>query len=240
MIALGVFCFRGDFFYTWSGIPDGLPARAAFSYGNGAYLIAAGVGVMIASHGSAGARSTPAGSAESIDRFARPAGLALAALWLLYTACHVPRFLAAWRPFLGQIAEPAALASFGLVLAARGPDDALARAGRIVCGVCLPLFGVVHFLYPDAVAGFIPAWIPARLFWAYFTACAFIAAGLAVLSGVWIRLASILVAAMFTSWVVVLHLPRLAVALGDPHEWATVFVALAFAGGAWIFAGRQR
>lgn len=221
MIALGFFCFRGDFFYTWSGIPDGLPARAAFSYANGAYLIAAGVGVMI-------------------DRSARPAGLALAALWLLYTACHVPRFLANWRPFLGQIAEPAALASFGLVLAARGSNDPLARAGRIVFGICLPLFGVVHFLYPDAVAGFIPAWIPARLFWAYFTACAFIVAGLAVLSGVRIRLASVLVAAMFTSWVVLLHLPRLALAPGDPHEWATVFVALAFAGGAWIFAGRQR
>jgi uncharacterized membrane protein len=101
------------------------------------------------------------------------------------------------------------------------------------------LFGVVHFLYPDAVAGFIPAWIPARLFWAYFTACAFIAGGLAVLSGVAIRLATVLVAAMFTSWVVVLHVPRLAAALGDPHEWATVFVALAFAGGAWIFAARH-
>ena len=220
MIALGLFCFRGDFFYTWSGVPEGLPARAGFSYVNGVYLIAAGAGVLT-------------------DRFVRPAALALAALWFLYTACHVPRFLDAWRPYLGQIAEPAALASFGLVLAARGPRDPLSRIGRVVFGVCLPLFGVVHFFYPAAVAGFIPAWIPARMFWAYFTACAFIAAGLAVFSGVWIRLATILVAAMFTSWVVLLHLPRLAVRLDDPHEWATVFIALAFAGGAWIFAGRE-
>ena len=50
---------------------------------------------------------------------------------------------------------------------------------------------------------------------------------------------AVLVAVMFTSWVVVLHLPRLWAALGDPHEWATVFVALAFTGAAWIFAGRQ-
>src|SRR5262245_29884882 len=74
MIALGVFCFRGDFFYTWSGIPDGLPARALFSYANGVYLVIAGVGVMR-------------------DRFMRSAALALAGLWLLYTACHVPAFL---------------------------------------------------------------------------------------------------------------------------------------------------
>ncbi|HEX3765681.1 MAG TPA: DoxX family protein [Kofleriaceae bacterium] len=220
MIALGAFCFRGDFFYTWSGIPDGLPARAVFSCANGVFLIAAGLGVMI-------------------DRLARAAALALAALWLLYTACHVPRFVEAWRPYLGQIAEPLGLASCALVLAARGRRDPLATLGRVGFGVCLPLYGVVHFLYPQVVAEFIPVWIPARLFWAYFTACAFIAAGLAVLSGVLTRTAAVLVAVMFTSWAVVLHIPRLCAALGDPHEWATVFVALAFAGAAWIFAGRQ-
>jgi hypothetical protein len=80
---------------------------------------------------------------------------------------------------------------------------------------------------------------PARLFWAYFTACAFVAAGLAVLSGVLIRTATVLVAVMFTAWGIVLHIPRLLAALADPHEWATVFVALAFSGAAWIFAGRQ-
>lgn len=221
MIALGIFCFRGDFFYTWSGIPDGLPARAAFSYANGAFLVVAGAGVMT-------------------DRFVRPAALGLAALWALYTACHVPRFVASWRPYLGQIAEPAGLAGIALTLAARGRQDPLATAGRIVFGLCLPLYGVVHFLYPDAVAAFMPSWIPARMFWAYFTACAFVAAGLAVLSGVLVRLATVLVAAMFTAWLLVLHLPRLVAALGDPHEWATVFVALAFCGAAWIFAARQR
>ena len=132
------------------------------------------------------------------------------------------------------------LASCALVLAARGPRDRLAAIGRVVFGACLVLYGVVHFLYPDAVAAFIPSWIPQRLFWAYFTACAFIAAGLSVVSGVLIRLASSLVAVMFSAWLVMLHLPRLAAAPRDPHEWATVFVAAAFAGAAWIFAGRQR
>lgn len=221
MIALGGFCLRGEFFYTWSGVPDGLPARAALSYANGVFLIAAGAGVMIA-------------------RLVRPAALALAALWLVYTACHVPGFLGAWRPHLGQIAETSGLVGCALVLAARRPGDPPAAIGRLVFGLCLPLYGVVHLLYPDAVAGFIPSWIPARLFWAYFTAGAFIAAGLAVLSGAMIRVATALVAAMFTAWLIVLHLPRLAAAPGDPHEWATVFIALAFTGAAWIFAARQR
>jgi uncharacterized membrane protein len=221
MIALGIFCLRGDFFYTWSGIPDGLPARAVFSYANGIFLIATGVALVV-------------------NRHVRPAALALAALWFLYTACHVPRFVENWRPYLGQIAEPAGLASCALVLAARGSRDQLAVVGRIVFGVCLVLYGVVHFLYPDAVAAFIPSWIPLRLFWAYFTACAFVAAGLSVLSGVLISLATALVAVMFSAWLVILHIPRLAATPRDPHEWATVFVAAAFAGAAWIFAGRQR
>jgi uncharacterized membrane protein YphA (DoxX/SURF4 family) len=104
------------------------------------------------------------------------------------------------------------------VLAARGPRDPLATVGRVGFGACLPLYGAVHFLYPRAVADFIPAWIPAHLFWAYLTACAFVAAGVAVLSGAGIRTATVLVAAMFTSWVVLLHIPRLLAALGDPHE----------------------
>jgi uncharacterized membrane protein len=220
MIALGLFCFRGDFFYTWSGIPAGLPARAEFSYANGVFLIAVGLGVMI-------------------DRWVRGAALALAALWLLYTACHVPRFLESWRPYLGQIAEPLGLASCALVLAARGPRDPRASIGRVGFGGCLLLYGAVHLLYPQVVADFIPSWIPARLFWAYFTACGFVAAGLSVLSGILIRTATVLVAVMFTSWVVLLHVPRLLAALADAHEWATVFVALAFAGAAWIFAGRH-
>jgi hypothetical protein len=45
---------------------------------------------------------------------------------------------------------------------------------------------------------------------------------------------------MFSAWLVILHIPRLVAAIGDPHEWATVFVAAAFAGAAGIVAGRQR
>jgi uncharacterized membrane protein YphA (DoxX/SURF4 family) len=78
------------------------------------------------------------------------------------------------------------------------------------------MLGVVHYLYPDAVANFIPKWIPAHLFWAYFTGVAFWAAGLAILSGVLARLASRLLAMMLSSWVPILHIPLVvaAVAIG--------------------------
>ena len=95
----------------------------------------------------------------------------------------------------------------------------------------------MHFLYPDAVANFIPNWIPVRLFWAYFTGVAFWAAGLAILSGVLARLASRLLATMLSSWVLILHIPRVVAAVGDRHEWNTLFLAVAQTGAAWIVAG---
>jgi hypothetical protein len=45
-----------------------------------------------------------------------------------------------------------------------------------------------------------------------------------------VRTASVLVAVMFTLGGVILHIPRLLAARDDPHEWATVFVALASSG----------
>jgi uncharacterized membrane protein YphA (DoxX/SURF4 family) len=99
------------------------------------------------------------------------------------------------------------------------------------------MLGTVHFLYPEAVANFIPNWIPVRLFWAYFTGVAFWAAGLAILSGVLARLASRLLAMMLSSWVLILHIPRVAAAVGDRHEWNTLFLAVAQTGAAWIVAG---
>jgi uncharacterized membrane protein YphA (DoxX/SURF4 family) len=107
---------------------------------------------------------------------------------------------------------------------------------RYAFAICLPVFGFVHFSYPHAVADFIQPWMPARLFWAYFTGTAFFAAGLAMLTGVRARLASRLFAIMLSTWVLILHIPRVAVALHDRHEWTTLFIAIAMMGGAWTLA----
>lgn len=221
MIALGVIMLiRGGFLWTWAGVPDGVPSVIA--YLNGLVLVAAGAGLWS-------------------DRTARSSALVLAAIWAIYALCHVPAFLDDWKPNLGGLAEPAGLACCFAVLAAewsRGRDQ-LAIAGRYGFGVCLIVYAIVHYLYADFVAAFIPAWIPARMFWAYATGVAFAAAGLAVLSGTAIRLATTLLAVMFTTWVVILHIPRAIEASGDLHEWGATFVACAFMGASWVFASAR-
>jgi uncharacterized membrane protein YphA (DoxX/SURF4 family) len=75
------------------------------------------------------------------------------------------------------------------------------------------------------------------MFWAYFTGVAHCAAGVAILTGVLGRLAAKLFAIMLSSWIIILHIPRVIAALHDRHEWTTLFIAIAITGAAWVLAG---
>jgi uncharacterized membrane protein len=222
MVALGAICLRyADFIMEWTPVPPQLPARAAVAYVHGSVLIVAGLGLFF-------------------ERTVRLAALVLGSVWLLWTLVHVPRVIASWRTGLGGLVEAFALTS-GLFLLAVVARPTVKRTevliSRYCYAFCLPMLGVVHFLYPDAVANFIPKWIPAHLFWAYFTGVAFWAAGLAILSGVQARLGSRLLAIMLSSWVLILHIPRVVAAVGDRHEWDTLLLAVAQTGAAWIVTG---
>jgi uncharacterized membrane protein len=228
LLALGTACLGGlglaygDFLLEWTNIPGTLPARTALAYANGVIMLAAGVALLF-------------------DRTVRVAALALAALWFIYALRHIPTVIENWRGGVGVEAETIALASMALLLAGAsdGPrGELLAKIGRYGFGLCMPFFGVVHFLYPDGVATWIPSWIPGSgVFWAYATGVAHVAAGLAVLSGVLATLGARLNALMYLSWLVILHIPRVIATPQDRHEWTTLFVACAINGGALILAG---
>jgi hypothetical protein len=102
----------------------------------------------------------------------------------------------------------------------------------------LVVFAVQHFMYAGFVAMLIPAWIPGRLFWAYFTGAAFVAAALAMTTKVMARLASLLLGVMFLLWVLILHVPRVAHAMHDGNEVTSLFVALAMSGIGFILTER--
>jgi hypothetical protein len=145
--------------------------------------------------------------------------------------------------------ETLAMAATALVLAAafpakgdhflRRPFDVAttAQGGGFLFAISLATFGIFHVRYPSVVASLIPAWIPGRLFFAYFTGAGFLAAALSIASGKVTRLAGCLLAAMFLVWVVVLHSPRVAHALHNGDEWSSLLVALCMSGSGFIFAG---
>src|SRR5882757_10338240 len=93
--------------------------------------------------------------------------------------------------------------------------------GRIFVAVSLVVFGVQHFIYGAFVAGLVPAWMPGRLFWAYFVGVAFFAAAAGILYQRLARPAATLLGVMFFLFVVLLHIPRIAAHSSDGNEWTS-------------------
>jgi uncharacterized membrane protein len=115
--------------------------------------------------------------------------------------------------------------------------DRIVSPGRIFIAISLVVFGIQHFIYANYLAGQVPAWLPGRLFWAYFVGVAFVAAAIGAVDPKMTRTAGILLGMLFLLFVVTLHIPRIAAHSRDGNEWTSGFVALAMCGGAWILAG---
>jgi uncharacterized membrane protein len=204
----------------------------------GAYLI--GAGLVAASLSVASGKS------------ARRAGCLLGGLLFLdFLVVHSPRILA--HPQSGNLRtrgfETLAMAATALVLAAGLPANVpdfrgspfstrtMAQVGRFLFAASLAIFGVQHFMYHDFIASLIPAWIPGRLFLTYFTGVGFLATALSIASAKLTRLTGIMLAAMFFTWVSVLHAPRVFQALHNGNEWASMLVAVTMGAAGLIFAG---
>lgn len=212
-----------DFALQWQPVPE-IPAREAWALANGVVLIAAGVAVWVPR-----------------TRFA---GASVLAAYLLVWALglHLPRVIGGVEAAWNGMAEAAALAGGAWVIAASSASrgwfaEGGVGAGRLCFAVSLPVFGVAHFLYADFTASMIPAWIPASLFWAYFTGAGHVAAGVSVLTKILPRLGATLWAVMVTGFVVLLHVPRTFAAPTDRVEWTMLCIATALCGAGWAVAG---
>ena len=181
-----------------------------------------------------------AGALVTAGAWTRPAAAVIASVlsaWLL--VLQVPRLILAPQSGGAWTTTFETLALCGaawVVVGVPASHSSIARYGRFVFALTLPVFGVLHFVYRGYVASVIPSWIPAPDAWALITGVAFIAAGLSLLSGVQARLASSLLGAMFVIWVVILHTPRALAASPSRGEWTSLTIALAMSGGAWLIS----
>lgn len=223
----------GDFALQWQPVPEALPGRIWLAYIVAHLTAVLGVGVFI-----------PRLSAASIA--------ALSAFFFAWTfILHGPRvvddphsLLDGGAPWLG-FCEILSIASGALMLvAAQGANPRFRRwaglVGRVLFGASLPVFGLSHFAYIEFTASMIPAWIPAPVFWAWFTGACHVAAGAAILSGVLSRLASLLFAAMVSGFVLLLHVPRVIADPASRLEWTMLAMAFAITAGAWCAAEALR
>jgi uncharacterized membrane protein len=228
VMAVGLTSLAFGDFDPGQPVPANFPVRTALAYAAGVFMVAAAAAV----------------------QWRRTAAWGAAALSVYYALMVVilmnGRLLLTDYAVFGtyeNIAMQLAIAAGGLIIYATsaGIDAALAarltRLGRRVFGVCALVFGAAHFVYMNLTAPLVPKWLPpSQEFWGYATGVAFVAAGIAILTGVQDRLAAILLTAMLASFALLVHEPMLLADHSSHMNWTESALNLALTGAAWVVA----
>jgi hypothetical protein len=122
------------------------------------------------------------------------------------------------------------------IVAARGLDKIVALT-NLCFAIPLAVFGAEHLSGARLIMQTVPAYMPWRLFWAYFVGFALLAASLSIATGIALRWSGLLFGIMMFLFVAMIHFPA---ALADPHNrfpWTIVFREMSFGSAGWVLAG---
>ncbi|HSC47410.1 MAG TPA: hypothetical protein VLG68_04940 [Gammaproteobacteria bacterium] len=237
LIAIGVLgFFKSEYAAMWDGVPKGFPAAEALPYLCAFISLACGLGLLWPRTAALAARVLLAyllawmllfkgryiilaplqeGSYQSAGENA----VLVAAAWVLYAGFANDRDKQQLRFATG---------------------DTGLRIARVFYGLALIAFGFSHFAYLQFTAPLIPAWLLWPVFWAYFTGGAYLAAGAAVLTGVWARLAAALSTLQMGSFIFLVWLPLALAGKMSDFNWGELVETCALTAGAWVVTDSYR
>jgi len=230
MIVLGAVGFLDpDLVSLWNPVSINVPAHEFLVHLIAFIPMAAGVGLLVQRMAASAARLL----------------LSTLLLWLLLLRLPnfflQPVFAACWSVFPLVLMVAAAWVLYvwlaadwdcnrlGFILGNNG-----LRIAHFLYGLCLIFFGIAHFVDVKDTVSLIPHWLLGHLFWAYFTGCAFIAAGLATLTGFCARLAVTLSALQLALFLFLVWIPIVATGSKDLFQWSETILTAALCAGAWV------
>jgi uncharacterized membrane protein len=236
MIGFGIQgLIKHDFVPMWEPVPEGVPVRGMLIYLCALVPLATGIGLLW--------RRAAAASARVL--------LAFLLLWLLllrlplmviaftvefwYSSCQTAVIVAAAWVLYVWFATDRDRLRVGFAT-----GDSGLRIARVLYGLALIPFGLAHFIYLQATAPLVPGWLPAPVAWAYFTGGAFIAASIAVLIGVYARLAATLSALQIGLFTLLVWVPVAASGTANASQWGEIVVSWALTAGGWVVAESYR
>jgi uncharacterized membrane protein len=236
MVALGVLgLIQGDFTPIWTGVPKSVPAREVLAYLCAFVSLVTGIGLLW----------------QRTALVASRVLLIYLLVWLLlFRVSHFfredPAVLAWWACGESAVMIAGAWVLYawfagdrdGSRLSFAAGDRGL-RIARVFYGLGLIPFGVAHFAYLKETVVLVPGWLPWHVGWAYFTGGAFIAAGVAVLIGVYARLAATLSALQMGLFTILVWVPIIA-AGPNAFQWSEVVDSWTLTAGAWLVADSYR
>jgi uncharacterized membrane protein len=232
VMTIGLACVAFGEFDPGQPVPAGFPARLALVYAAGALIVVAAAAIQW--------RRTIVWGAAALTAY-----YALIVVILMNGRVLLTHY--AEYGTYENLAEQLAIASGALIVFATtacvdGKIDAgmarrLTRLGRMAFGACALVWGGAHFVYMNLTAPLVPKWLPpSQVFWGYATGVCFIAAGLAILTGVKDRLAAVLLTVMIASFGLLIHEPMLLADHASHFNWTESATNLAILGAAWVVA----
>jgi uncharacterized membrane protein len=235
MIGLGIIgVVRRDFVPLWNPAPH-VPAGGLLVFLVSLISLAAGVGLLIQRMAGAAARLLVATFFLWLLLFRLPNFFLLPAFAVCWSVFPLTVMLAAALVLYASFASEWDRDHFGFAVGSNG-----LRIARALYGLSLIFFGSAHFIDVKDTVSLIPNWLPGHLFWAYFTGCAFIAAGIAALTSVCARLAVTLSVLQITLFLVLVWLPIIATGSRNPFQWSETILNVALSAGGWVVADSYR
>ncbi len=119
---------------------------------------------------------------------------------------------------------------------ARGLDR-IVTLNHLCFAVPLAVFGAEHLSGARFMMQLVPAYMPWRLFWAYFVGCALLAASLSIATKVEVHWSGLLFGIMMFLFVAMIHFPGAVRKGHDRILWTIVFREMSFGGAGWVLAG---